>query len=97
MNKDFQITSSIRKVRRLNEHLENRFGISLTFESIDYLVLVEKHYRANRDHIISLYGLAESLKREDYAKAVMISETIGMFLREIAPSRLKPRTRKERK
>lgn len=88
---------SIKKVSRLNEHLQRRFGISLNLESIDYLALVESHYRSNREFIIARYGLSESLNREDYAKAVLISEAIGMFLREIAPSRMKPRTRKEAK
>jgi hypothetical protein len=94
---DFEKQESIRKVTRLNEHLDRRFGITLNLESIDYLRLVEEHYRSNRDFIIARYGLAESLDREDYAKAVLISEAIGMFLREIAPIRTKPRTRKDTK
>lgn len=95
MTVDFEKQEAIRKVTRLNEQLERRFGLSLALESIDYLRLVEEHYRSNRDFIISRYGLTESLAREDYAKAVLISEAISLFLREIAPSRTKPRTRKD--
>lgn len=97
MNSNVELEISMRKVTRLNEHLERRFGLSLNLDSIDYLKLVENHYRSNREYIISRYGLAESLNREDYAKAVLISEAIGLFLREIAPSRTKPRTRKDQK
>lgn len=97
MNSNVELEISMRKVTRLNEHLERRFGLSLNLDSIDYLKLVENHYRSNREYIISRYGLAESLNREDYAKAVLISEAIGLFLREIAPSRTKPRTRKDHK
>lgn len=97
MNSNVELEISMRKVTRLNEHLERRFGLTLNLDSIDYLKLVENHYRSNREYIISRYGLAESLNREDYAKAVLISEAIGLFLREIAPSRTKPRTRKDHK
>lgn len=95
MTVDLDKNESIRKVTRLNEQLDRRFGLTLTLESVDYLRLVEEHYRSNRDFIIARYGLTESLAREDYAKAVLISEAISLFLREIAPSRTKPRTRKD--
>ncbi len=94
---DFDKQESIRKVTRLNEHLDRRFGITISLESLSYLRLVEEHYRSNREFIVARYGLAESLDREDYTKAVLISEAIGMYLREIAPNRTKPRTRKDTK
>lgn len=94
---DFEKQESIRKVTRLNEHLDRRFGILLNLESVGYLRLVAEHYKSNREFIIARYGLAESLQREDYAKAVLISEAISMYLREIAPLRTKPRTRKDTK
>lgn len=97
MNSKIELEISMRKVARLNEHLERRFGLSINLDSIDYLRLVENHYRSNREFIISRYGLGESLEREDYAKAVLISEAISLFLREIAPTRTKPRTRKDHK
>lgn len=97
MNEEFELEMSMRKVARLNEQLEKRFGLTLPLDSVDHLRLVREHYRAKREFILSQYGLAESLTREDYAKAVFISEAISLFLREIAPNRTKPRTRKEPK
>jgi hypothetical protein len=93
MTENYQRAEVERKMSRLNEQLERRFGVSLDLDSVDYLHMVEAHYRSNRDFIIARYGLAESLAREDYAKAVLISEAIALFLREIAPTRTKPRTR----
>lgn len=95
MTENFEKALTMRKVTRLNEHLERRFGVSLDLNSVDYLRLVEQHYRSNRDFIVARYGMAESLSREDYAKAVLISEAIALFLREIAPTRTKPRTRRK--
>jgi hypothetical protein len=82
-----------RKMARLNEQIENRFGFRLDLSSTDHLRLVQEHYRAKREFILTHYGLAEALRREDYAKAVLVSEAIGLFLREIAPRRTQPRTR----
>lgn len=93
MTEDFEREMAMRKMARLNEHLETRYGLKLGLDSIEHLKLVQEHYRAKRDFILSHFGLAESLRREDYAKAVLISEAIGLFLREIAPTRTKPRTR----
>ena len=95
MNDDFETRYSLRKMSRLNEHLERRFGIVLDLDSVEHLKLVQEHYRSKREFILSQYGVAESLKRQDYAKAVLISEAIGLFLREIAPKRTKPRTRRK--
>lgn len=94
MNK-FENSVTMRKVTRLNENLEARFGISLDLSSTDYLSEVYEHYNAKRDFIIAKHGYADAFVMEDYAKAVMISETIAFLLREIAPSRLKPRTRRK--
>jgi len=95
MTDDFETRMSIRKMVRLNEHLEKRFGLSLDLTSVNHLKAVREHYRAKREFILSRYGLAESLQRKDYAKAVLISEAIGLFLREISPTRTKPRTRRK--
>ncbi len=89
---------ALRKIARLNEQLERRFDLSLDLDSIEHLQEVRRHYEEKRQHLLTRYGISEAMSREDYAKAVMISEAIGLFLREIAPTRTKPRTiRKERK
>ncbi len=88
-------SSAMRKVARLNEHLERRFGLTLDLDSEDHLRQVKEHYDAKRRNILTRYGISEAMNREDYAKAVMISEAIAMYLREIAPTRNKPRTRRK--
>jgi hypothetical protein len=93
MNEDFEYEFAMRKVSRLNESLEARFGLSLDLHSVDHLREVYEHYHAKRDFLIARHGYADAFVMEDYAKAVMISEAIALILREISPSRLKPRTR----
>lgn len=97
MTEKYKIDRSMRKVSRLNEHLEKRFGLSLDLDSRDHLLIVQEHYRQKRQFILTHYGLTEALSREDYAKAVMISEAISLFLREISPARTIKRTRKDNK
>lgn len=96
MAEPYQSSIARRKVARLNEHLAKRFGLTLDLDDVEHLRRVKEHYDAKRRLLLSLHGLSESLDQEEYAKAVMISEAIAMFLREIAPTRTKPRTRKER-
>jgi hypothetical protein len=93
MNEDFENELTMRKVARLNEGLSARFGLSLDLKSVDHLRDVHEHYRSKRDFLIAKHGYAGAFVMEDYAKAVMISEAIALMLREIAPNRLKPRTR----
>jgi hypothetical protein len=95
MTETIKNSEAMRKVVRLNEHLERRFGLLLDLDSVDHLTMVKEHYDQKRGLILSRYGIFEALNREDYAKAVMISEAIAMFLREIAPKRTKPRTRRK--
>lgn len=90
----FKKHTAIKKFARLNEGISNRFGISLNVKSVSHLCEVHEYYRDKRDFLISKHGYA-ALTMEDYAKAVMISETICLLLREIAPSRLKPRTHRK--
>jgi hypothetical protein len=93
--KDFETAMTMRKVSRLNENLQSRFGISLDLKSTDHLVEVHAHYSAKRDFLLAKHGYADAFVMEDYAKAVMISEAIALLLREISPARLKPRTRRK--
>ena len=95
MTESIKQTMALRKVARLNEQLEQRFGLQLDLSSTEHLTKVKEHYDAKRRLILAQYGISESLSRDDYAKAVMISEAIAMFLREIAPTRTKPRTRRK--
>ena len=95
MNEDFEKDMTMRKVSRLNESLNARFGLRLDLKSLDHLREVHEHYRSKREFLIAKHGYAEAFVMEDYAKAVMISEAIALMLREIAPNRLKPRTRRK--
>lgn len=95
MNEEFEKQAVMRKLARLNEGLESRFGLYLNLNSLDHLQEVFNHYSAKKNFLVAKHGLAEAFGREDYAKAAMISEAIALMLREIAPSRLKPRTRRK--
>lgn len=95
MNDDFENDLTMRKVSRLNEGLEARFGLRLDINSADHLRSVFEHYSSKREYLIAKHGYAGAFVMEDYAKAVMISEAVALMLREIAPSRLKPRTRRK--
>lgn len=95
MNKEFEKAMTMKKVSRLNEGLEARYGLRLDLRSLDHLCEVHDHYRSKREFLIAKHGYAGAFAMEDYAKAVMISEAIALFLREIAPTRLKPRTRRK--
>lgn len=91
------MTNALRKAARLNEHLERRFGLTIDLNaSVEHLRMVKEHYDQKRTLFLTHFGISDALRNEDYAKAVMISEAIAMFLREIAPTRTKPRTRKDR-
>ena len=92
---EFEKEMTMRKVSRLNESLEARFGLRLDLDAPTHLREVYDHYRSKRDFLIAKHGYAGAFAMEDYAKAVMISEAIALLLREIAPKRLKPRTRRK--
>jgi hypothetical protein len=94
MKNDFKTDLAMRKVSRLNDGLEARFGLRLDLKSLDHLCEVHQHYRGKQEFLIAKHGYADAFVMEDYAKAAMISEAIALLLREIAPNRLKPRTRK---
>lgn len=83
--------SLTRKLDRLNNALELRFGLRLDFDDVEHLSEVYKHYWFKREQILREHGEIGTLSNRDYAKAVLISETIHLLLREIAPKRLKKR------
>jgi len=72
--------------------IERRFAISVD-GPLDHLKEVNRHYSQKREFILAQFGEADGLIREDYAKAVLISEASRlMILREI-----KPRPRKKKR
>jgi len=64
--------------------LEQRFGLHLSGD-FRHLRDVCAHYDAKREALLDRYGEAGALARRDYAKAVLISETARLLLREIDP------------
>jgi hypothetical protein len=85
---------AIRMVTPLNERLDRQYGVSINLCSpVEHLRSIHEHYVAKKDHMIHLLGESEAMKDPDYAKAVLISETVRLFLREIAPKR-KRRTKR---
>ena len=65
--------------------IERRFDIRLPTGSAQHLRQVCEHYLAKRHLLLLRHGEAQALTRDDYAKAVLISETARLLLREIDP------------
>lgn len=84
----------LKNITLLLNRIEQQFGIQLECFSIDHLRAVVEHYTAKRSLILHRLGETEALKKTDYAKAVMISETARLILREIDPRPLKKRKKK---
>jgi hypothetical protein len=85
---------AIKKLTPLNERLDRQYGISIDLASdIDHLKKVLEHYSIKREMILSKNGELAAMHNQDYAKAVLITETVKMFLREIAPKRTRKRNR----
>ncbi len=83
---------AIRKLTPLNERLTRQYGVSIDMTSdLEHLRHIFEHYYAKREMILALDGEAAALHDNDYAKAVLITETIRLFLREIAPKRSRKR------
>ena len=64
--------------------IERRFGLRLP-ESVKHLRWIREHYLAKRALLLREHGEAGALARRDYAKAVLLSETARVMLREIDP------------
>lgn len=65
--------------------IEHRFDLRLPTDSFRHLATICEHYDNKRTLLLLEHGEAVALKREDYAKAVMISEAARLMLREIDP------------
>lgn len=65
--------------------LERRFHLHLDTGSTSHLRDVCEHYDAKRDILLSKHGEAGALALKSYAKAVLVSETARLMLREIDP------------
>ncbi len=80
-------TTNFDPITPLLNLLERRFALRLpTDSSIAHLQMVREHYMVKREMLLWEHGEAEALKKEEYAKAVLISETVRqMMLREIDP------------
>jgi hypothetical protein len=72
-------------VKRLLQLLEQRYALHMNCESASHLREVCQHYDAKRAFLRRQHGEAGALAHPDYAKAVMISETARLALREIDP------------
>jgi hypothetical protein len=80
------------KAAQLNEMLNRRFDLSLDLEDtadVAHLSAVKEHYWEKRVAMLAEHGEAYTLTSPEYAKAVLISEAVRMYLREIAPKRPK--------
>lgn len=84
------------KVNNLVEMIKNRFDLELDTSCHEHLKTVMEHYKERRELLLRRLGESDALKSEEYAKAVLLSETARFtLLREIAPKRLKKKYRKD--
>ena len=65
--------------------IERRFSLRLPLGCPDHLRGIREHYDAKRRMLLWEHGETGALRRGDYAKAVLISETVRLMLREIDP------------
>lgn len=79
---------------KLLDLIERRFDLRLPTDQADHLHHVFEHSMAKREFLLWEHGEAGALAREDYAKAVLISEAARLMLREIDPW---PRRKKAKK
>lgn len=77
------------KIVRLNKMLESRFGVTIEAAPEDHLRAVLDHYSNRRDLLVRTMGEAAAHSSPEYAKAYLICEAVRMYLREIAPKRLR--------
>jgi hypothetical protein len=86
--------SSVFKLGRLNDLLDQLYGLRIDYSNSDeHLRQVCEHYREMRTTLLHEHGIAGLQNNPQYAKAVLISEAVSIYLREIAPKRI----RKKRK
>lgn len=65
--------------------IERRFGLQIPSGSATHLRNICEHYMAKRKMLLWEHGSAGAMSRDDYAKAVLISEAANLMLREIDP------------
>jgi hypothetical protein len=64
--------------------IERRFEVRIPEGSMEHLRTIREHYLAKRKMLLWEHGSAV-IALDDYAKAVLISETAHLMLREIDP------------
>jgi len=85
---------AIKKLAPLRERLIRNHGVELDLASdAEHLHTVLDHYSSKKDFIFSQKG-SSAYSDPNYAKAVLISETVRLLLREIAPKRSRKKRNK---
>ena len=85
------------KYKKLAAKLFKEYAVDVSiYESFGKaeLTLFLEELEAKKNTIILESGYGDHVSNPEYAKTVLLSEAIRMFLREIAPKRLKRRTKK---
>lgn len=78
---------AIEKLAPLSERLVRQHGVEINLASdAEHLNRVLEHYSSKKDFMFSEKGFL-AFSDPNYAKAVLISETVRLLLREIAPKR----------
>ena len=88
---DLKDSSSYKLFRILNI-LESTHGITIDFdtiESIDELSNVYEACKAERNRMIAESAFNSDITSSEYTRVTLIQEAVRIFLREIAPKRIK--------
>lgn len=81
------------KAKKLAEMLNSMFGIEIDFSSpIDHLEFVFNHYEHKKKE---LREKVSNLYQSEYTKSILITESIKIYLKEIAPVRKRKPRRKQ--
>lgn len=80
------------KLKKIGDLLEQMFGLRIDWDTpTSELQTVLDHYIERREHALSENMVINT--NHDYAKSVLITEAIRIYLREIAPAREKKKRR----
>lgn len=80
------------RANTLNKMLRDRFDLEVDLSSdLQSLRAVMEHYLGRRASILETQGEMAAVTSSEYSKAYLISETVRMYLREIAPKRMRKR------
>lgn len=90
MNVNDFLNSPADRFKMLNNMLAEMYGLQIDWNSgDDHLQAVMEHYWEKRSALTEQYYAGSSQDGSEYSKNVLIVEAIRIYLKEIAPRRIK--------